>query len=448
MMIEELVDQEMSYKDFESETLKPDLTEEFLAHHGILGQRKGVKHGPPYPLGSDVSTGKRLKSGGKGKIEKKSFAEKRRAKKVYKKRVQAAQKARETKAAKAAEAKAKAAEEERKAKEAQEAQDRAEKEQLEREQWKRDVINRGDAKTASEHTDLFSNQEIQEIIDRYHATDRLSQVVADANPPDPTPEQKSKLDTMREKVDKIQKFAGTVSDLANSAKKVYDAVNTVNDILNSGGKKAEDARKTQAKEAEEARKKSEEAIKAREEDWKKSVIMNRDKETMMKNKNRFTSSEIRELLGNIEADEKLAEKISGGNKEETKNTSSEPSKSKEPSNQQSQIKEKSTTSQPSKSVESTSKPQQQSPYVQPPKQTQSKPDLSPSLMDKVMARAQNAATERRSANERQSHDKAYYQQQSTDVLKLMKANMEEDNVPASQINIIDDILKDRRKRGK
>ena len=138
----------------------------------------------------------------------------------------------------------------------------------------------------------------------------------------------------------------------------------------------------------------------------------------------------------------MAEKIAGGKKEETKNTaSSEPSKPKGDTNQQSQ---------PSKSAESTSKSQQQSPYVQPPKQTQtqSKPDLGPSLMDKVMARAQNAATERRSANERQSRDRAYYQQQSTEVLKLMKANMEEDNIPASQINIIDDILKDRRKRGK
>lgn len=33
----------------------------YLAHHGIDGQKWGVKHGPPYPLRSAVSTGKTLK---------------------------------------------------------------------------------------------------------------------------------------------------------------------------------------------------------------------------------------------------------------------------------------------------------------------------------------------------------------------------------------------------
>lgn len=36
-----------------------------LYHHGIKGQKWGVENGPPYPLSSDVSTGKRLK-----KVEK------------------------------------------------------------------------------------------------------------------------------------------------------------------------------------------------------------------------------------------------------------------------------------------------------------------------------------------------------------------------------------------
>ena len=36
-----------------------------LYHHGIKGQKWGIENGPPYPLSSDISTGKRLK-----KIEK------------------------------------------------------------------------------------------------------------------------------------------------------------------------------------------------------------------------------------------------------------------------------------------------------------------------------------------------------------------------------------------
>ena len=38
---------------------KPTLEE--LCHHGIRGQKWGVQNGPPYPLGSDVSTGKSLR---------------------------------------------------------------------------------------------------------------------------------------------------------------------------------------------------------------------------------------------------------------------------------------------------------------------------------------------------------------------------------------------------
>lgn len=34
---------------------------DYISHHGILGQKWGQKNGPPYPLGSDVSTGRRLK---------------------------------------------------------------------------------------------------------------------------------------------------------------------------------------------------------------------------------------------------------------------------------------------------------------------------------------------------------------------------------------------------
>lgn len=33
----------------------------YLMHHGIDGQRWGVQHGPPYPLDSKVSTGRKLK---------------------------------------------------------------------------------------------------------------------------------------------------------------------------------------------------------------------------------------------------------------------------------------------------------------------------------------------------------------------------------------------------
>lgn len=36
--------------------------EDYLMHHGIDGQKWGVKHGPPYPLDDSKSTGSRLKT--------------------------------------------------------------------------------------------------------------------------------------------------------------------------------------------------------------------------------------------------------------------------------------------------------------------------------------------------------------------------------------------------
>lgn len=34
---------------------------DYLSHHGIKGQKWGVENGPPYPLGSDISTGHSLR---------------------------------------------------------------------------------------------------------------------------------------------------------------------------------------------------------------------------------------------------------------------------------------------------------------------------------------------------------------------------------------------------
>ena len=44
---------------------------DFLEHHGIIGMKWGVKHGPPYPLDSNVSTGNRLKKKSKRKLTSK-----------------------------------------------------------------------------------------------------------------------------------------------------------------------------------------------------------------------------------------------------------------------------------------------------------------------------------------------------------------------------------------
>ena len=77
---------------YEYDYAKPELTDEFLEHHQILGARWGVHNGPPYPLDSKISTGKRLRDHFKKK-------------KAYKKRVKALKKARKVKAKVSAEKK-------------------------------------------------------------------------------------------------------------------------------------------------------------------------------------------------------------------------------------------------------------------------------------------------------------------------------------------------------
>ena len=54
-----------------SYTATPDFYNEYISHHGIKGQKWGKRNGPPYPLGSDISTGKTLKKQFKSKkVEK------------------------------------------------------------------------------------------------------------------------------------------------------------------------------------------------------------------------------------------------------------------------------------------------------------------------------------------------------------------------------------------
>lgn len=227
----------------------PELSEEYLEHHGVQGMKWGERHGPPYPLSRDISTGARLKTGAAGKISKKKapkgILEKHRAKKVHKQRVQAAEKARQAKQQKAQEAKAR-----------QEAQDREEREALERETWRQNVIRTGDAEAAKDHTDLFSTDEINAIISKYKADQSLKQLVEDANKVSEQPvqqtqqqqtqssapkkDERTRMEKIGDAITQIQKVTGPVSQVAKDAQNIYTAYNAI-----FGGKKKQEPSKVQ-----------------------------------------------------------------------------------------------------------------------------------------------------------------------------------------------------------
>lgn len=60
--------------EYDGVITKPSLDE--LYHHGVQGMKWGVRNGPPYPLDSSISTGKRLKNTGSKSKKKTSSAQK------------------------------------------------------------------------------------------------------------------------------------------------------------------------------------------------------------------------------------------------------------------------------------------------------------------------------------------------------------------------------------
>lgn len=132
---------EESTKLYEYESFKPALDDEIIAHFGILGMRWGRRNGPPYPLGSDISTGKRLKKGAGGGSGS-----------VTRKRRKALKKARITRA-------------------------KNTKTKVMEKQTKEEIIKNKDIKSMLQNVDKFTNQEINDMLNRLDVERRLAEKV-------------------------------------------------------------------------------------------------------------------------------------------------------------------------------------------------------------------------------------------------------------------------------
>ena len=123
----EILQTQRSVKLYEYPEIKPDLSDiSILEHHGIKGQKHGVRNGPPYPLDSSISTGSRLKKR-VGSIKRKRRKKKENQVKTYKD--------------------------------------------------KREAIDAKDLKYISQNKGMFSTNELNEVMGRVNAEARLDQMV-------------------------------------------------------------------------------------------------------------------------------------------------------------------------------------------------------------------------------------------------------------------------------
>lgn len=131
---------EESTKLYEYESFKPCLDDEIIEHFGILGMHWGQRNGPPYPLSSDKSTGKRLKSSS-GSISRKRRKALKKARKTRAKNLKIKAKQKET------------------------------EQQLQK--TKEDIIKNKDIKSMLNNIDKFTNQEVNDMLTRLDTERRL-----------------------------------------------------------------------------------------------------------------------------------------------------------------------------------------------------------------------------------------------------------------------------------
>lgn len=179
--------------------MRNDYESNYLAHHGILGQKHGVQNGPPYPLDADKHSASEKKAGWR-----KSLAGAIKNHKRKKQRKKALEKAQAVRKAKA--------EEKRK--------------QEEFAKKKEEILKSGDPNLIMKYRKQLTDNELQSAVNRIRSEQAMKDFIASS--------QKSGFD----KIDGVMQKAGKVTDWA---KKGVDGYNTIAKIYNAFNAKDEES---------------------------------------------------------------------------------------------------------------------------------------------------------------------------------------------------------------
>ncbi len=173
--------------------MRNDFESNYLAHHGILGQKWGHKNGPPYPLDADKHSANEKKKGWMQSLRDKS-----EAKKAAKKKQAALEKARKTKEA------------------------NKKKQQLkeEYEAKKKKVLESGKPSEVYKYQGAMSNEELRRALDRIDMERRLSDM---AN---------KETKTGHQKIADLMSKAKDYKDWANTGMEIYDTLATLHNFQN------------------------------------------------------------------------------------------------------------------------------------------------------------------------------------------------------------------------
>lgn len=170
------------------------INNDYLAHHGRLGQRWGKRNGPPYPL----STGAVNKA-----YKKKSLLTRHKEKKQRKELEKAAKTLEE-----------------------------ALKKKVDHENNKERVLREGSAREVYEYRNELTNKELQDVVNRIKSRNELEKL------------SREECEKGWNSINRVMKKVGDVKDWTKTGTEMYNAINDVMKILNkntaknnSGGKK-------------------------------------------------------------------------------------------------------------------------------------------------------------------------------------------------------------------